>query len=454
MNSKEFAKYWEWMFKIYRDVLKKTRSVLSDTNAASDETLVKQCLLTSVSFRLPAESQFDRLIGFREWIRTSKKILSRQSYINDLSADSFSAVLSSNANQWQAVNDYIEYSAGERIALFLLKDHLLSGVKSKWSFLFVHSFFALGQAIRCVFSNDRSNRALLIREVVEITVLLSIIEERKIKHLYNFVPYEKDSNLISLLLRDRGVVTTLIPSAGPLRTHNRYMLGDEIIFSTPYHFEEQKVFQHTIRAKKITRWIPEKTNQYISRYLQPLATPSCVLGFYSHGSWIRELAGHSSDGLNIAEAEKQLMLDLQKFLKANPEYRLIIFAHPREKSDAMYAKTVEHYSQYFDMKTGGIQISGKDVKTALAFEQVDIALAAFSTILYERLFAGFKTLIGNYNIPDFPMNGSPLTNICFSNATQLEECIHEASGESTQVFFERCGLSEYTFTNVIHKIKA
>ena len=33
---------------------------------------------------------------------------------------------------------------------------------------------------------------------------------------------------------------------------------------------------------------------------------------------------------------------------------------------------------------------------------MDVAVACFSTILYERMFCGFKTLIGAYGIDDFP----------------------------------------------------
>jgi hypothetical protein len=92
-----------------------------------------------------------------------------------------------------------------------------------------------------------------------------------------------------------------------------------------------------------------------------------------------------------------------------------------------------------------VDIAGKEVRTSGSFEQVDIAMAAFSTILYERMFCGFKTLIGNYGFESFPMKSSSLRNICFHDSQQMDKLVVDASGMSKDKFFDTHGLIGYRY---------
>ncbi|MFT4778429.1 MAG: hypothetical protein ACI923_000959, partial [Flavobacteriales bacterium] len=93
-----------------------------------------------------------------------------------------------------------------------------------------------------------------------------------------------------------------------------------------------------------------------------------------------------------------------------------------------------------------VEIVQQGVQTSKAFNQVDIAVAAFSTILYERLFCGFKTFIGNYGMNHFPLPNSSLETICFNNETQLKELLVKASQITRKDFFQEFGLKPYHFT--------
>jgi hypothetical protein len=286
--------------------------------------------------------------------------------------------------------------------------------------------------------------ALLIREVHEMTALMSVLDDLAAKHLFNFIPFEVDTNLISLLCRDQRVEVTLIPSAGPLRTHNHTLLGEELIVSTPYHLEELSELRDSIRVKRVTRWIPERTQQFFRQYFSAPEPPAQTIGFYSHGSWLRELQQHAENGLGIEQAEEQLTRDMSAFLKKHPQFSMIIFAHPREKQSSLLAQTEAHYRRYFDLDTGQVRLATLEEKTPLCFHKVDVAVAAFSTVQYERLFCGYKMLIGVYGIKGFPMEGSSLSSICFHNAEALEQFILRSSEMSRPEFFVHFGLEDYT----------
>jgi hypothetical protein len=81
--------------------------------------------------------------------------------------------------------------------------------------------------------------------------------------------------------------------------------------------------------------------------------------------------------------------------------------------------------------------------TSQHFAKAEIAIAAFSTILYERLYSGYKTLIGNMFIYEFPMNQSALNSICFKTQAELEEMLKRFGDMDAETFFTTTGLSNY-----------
>jgi hypothetical protein len=81
--------------------------------------------------------------------------------------------------------------------------------------------------------------------------------------------------------------------------------------------------------------------------------------------------------------------------------------------------------------------------TAHTFHHADVAVVAFSTIMFERLGCGYKTIIGNYSIPSFPMDGSPLENIVFRDSDAFRRLLKHALSVSRTEFFSKAGLSDY-----------
>jgi hypothetical protein len=81
--------------------------------------------------------------------------------------------------------------------------------------------------------------------------------------------------------------------------------------------------------------------------------------------------------------------------------------------------------------------------TSQHFAKAEIAIAAFSTILYERLYSGYKTLIGNMFIVEFPMNQSALNAICFKTQDELEAMLNRFGNMDAETFFAETGLMKY-----------
>jgi len=432
--------------KIVIGLLKKILDARSPVSGeASNEWLVKQCLLHNVTYQLTAEASHDKWIGFRELKRTTKNIFARKSATQQLEQASSSVVLGGFMASQEVIVNYIEFETGKKIGWYLAKTEWPEvSAPGKFVFWWKWFWFSMPFAFRCITEPNRTNIALLIRETADTALLLFWLRKKKIKHVYNFLPYELDSNLISLLCRQHEIQVTKIPSSGPLSTHNRIMISDEVAFSSSYHNEEYALYRESIRTSKVLMWGPERAYTYIHRYsASPLATPQKTIGFYSHGAWIRQADDHASDGLNIGDAELNLLNHLAVFMKNNPGYSLIVFPHPRERNEKRWNDTQDFYSKH--LHSTRFSFAAKGIATAHSFEIVDIAVAAFSTIVFERLFCGFKTLIGNYGIPGFPIEDSTLQNICFNSLETMSSKILSACTQSTDEFFSTNKISGYRF---------
>jgi len=454
---KEFAKHWGWidhrsmLIKEFKEVRKSLKKILSsykrENETISNEFLVRTCLLENISFQLPATAADDPWIGLREWIRNSRKIFSSQTAIKELDAKGNVAVIGGYTAQSEAIVKYIEFESGEKLNLYFGKAEWPQMPKvNKLLYWILWSHACMPFVLKCLFSKYRANWALLIRELNDTAVFMFWLKFYQIKRLYDFLPYELESNWISWLCFQRGIEVVKIPSSGPLATHNSILISDKIVFSSPYHFEELKVFNHSIRYKKILKWGPERAFQYINRYQRekPISHPK-VLGFYSHASWVRLSQDHSDVGMNIPEAEELLLKDLSRFVTENPNYSIRVFLHPREKAKDVLNQAVTYYGQM--LGKGRFHFANFEVPTTASFEEAEIALSAFSTILFERLFCGYKTMIGNYGIPSFPINGSDLNHICFGSYERMSELIVRFSLVNELEFFEQTNLVDYLWNS-------
>jgi hypothetical protein len=397
--------------------------------------MLQHRLLHDLTYRLPGSAKRDLIIGFKEW----KRIISRKT-IESTFIPKSPCVLVSTSNQKEIAEEYISANTNHQALNVLVREELtLSDFPLKFH------LFALRISLQCLFDSRRANLALLIREVVEWTAVYDFISTNNTTEFFDFTPFEKDSNALAYLLMEEGIKVTKIPSPGPLTGHHTFMLADEVVLSSAYQMEELPHFEHWY-VKELLHWPPEQYLRYAHCYTNAPIPPKNTIGFYSHGEWVRRKAGHADFGFGIQENELFLLESLKTFLKKHTSFQLIVFPHPKERSDSEFQS---FYSILFE-GTNTI-IAPVEMKSSENFCKVNIGVMAYSTLLFERLALGYKTFIGTNFQTSFPIEGSPLKNLCLSNYETFEVAILLAHEETEKEFFERLGLKNYSLKEFLHQ---
>jgi hypothetical protein len=397
--------------------------------------MLQHRLFHDLTYRLPGSAKKDLLIGFKEW----KRIVSRRK-IQNLSKGNGPYVLVSTSNQKEIAVEYISTNSGFKDLQVLVREELsIDSLPLKFHLL------AFRISLQCLFDSRRVNLALLIREVVEWTAIIDFISTNNIKEFFDFTPFEKDSNALAYLLMAKGIHVTKIPSPGPLSTHHSFIIGNDVVVSSAYQLEEIPNFKKW-HINKILLWPAEQYHNYKLVYENHPIAPKHVIGFYSHGEWVRRKEGHADPGLGILENEMFILVSLRIFLSKNDQFKLIIFPHPKERNDPEF---ISYYHSIFN----GVNyvIAATEMRSHLTFHQVNIGLMAYSTLMFERLAMGYKTLVGTSLKTKFPQANSPLNNICVSSMVSLEKEILIAAEETDKEFFLRNELQNYPLDDFLQQ---
>lgn len=411
--------------------------------SSSQLGLAGKSLRTFASFRLLAAADRDPLIGFRVLMRMRGRFQHPSSFNPRLLDGDGILVLDGLTRRHEKIARYIGSMTREPVAHFISRDDLPGPVFSGGRPPLRWWRFALVQAVFCLFSSERKARALGIFSVLELAWILEYAQQNRVKHMVDFAPYLVDSNLLYVLLKEQGIKLTKVPSSGPLSTHHKIMLADEVALSTPYHEFEVEGLGNQFQAEQRLRWIPEHSLDYYAKYATetaPQPKPQ-TLGYYSHGSWVRKAAGHTGDDWKIGEQEAELLSALARFVKQHPDWTLVVFPHPREKAPEMLQQTREYYGQFLPLDR--IDLRLESLPTSQQFEAADVGVAVFSTIVFERLFCGYKMRMFNTENPHFPSAGTSLNNLCVRSEEELLAHIEQAANRSRSEDFENLGIEGY-----------
>lgn len=423
------------IFKKYREL----ESAYFKGDKKSLEYIAADSLFTSVSYRFTEDSAHDSFLFLRvikEVVFNSfKKIPSKT-----ISGNSSVAVLDNSFNCIEIRKKYIEKLTGDQIKIVFSKSRLLgySGiVNTLRSYFYIFClFFRSSSVIRKGIS--RTNYALLIKQIPEIINLTGILEREKITTLFDFANYEVDSNFLYLVLKEKGIKVYKVPSPGPLFMHNKNLLTDVLVICSGYHLEETKLYKDTIVFDKLIRFFPELSSLNFIPKKEVGDDARYKVGFYSHASWLRAKEKHASNGLNLLEAEENLLTIINNsFVDSN--YQLLIFLHPREKKDI--EDTKRYYKKF--LSNISFEFAPFDQRSTECYHLCNLAVVTLSTILFERLFEGYKILISSEGMFSFPNPGSVLSNICFSNGKDLQKLLNENVGLTDDAFFENNGMTNY-----------
>ncbi len=390
------------------------------SNGTDEWAVAGKELISKRTFRLPDDSYHDHLIGLRLFIRTFKNLNCEKR-----SAEGKRSVLILDSNQkvYDLRKNYIlkvkNYSETEITGMTRdVSFAFVPGWPAKL-YLFLLSLFILPATF---FSKNRVQWSLIFPEFVEIVAAVQVALTLKVKQVHFFSPAEKDANLFYLILREAGLKVTKHPSPGALISHNKSLMADVLAISSNYQQEEYNIeLDKTIRVSSTESWPPETALNYMDLYKGEKKKYDYKLGFYSHGGWWRVKDGKTS-GLFAKPEEEEKCLDmLSEYLKINPSEKVILFLHPKEKGDL--AETEKYYSKWFN-KTQ-IEYFTEKTPSSHAFDRAQIGIGSYSTILFERDYFGFKTLILREDDRNFPLKGTKFYQHSFVSGKDLAERIKE-----------------------------
>lgn len=431
------------MYKQLQTVINRYKRL--NTSGIPEDQLALECLVKSVSFRQPASGIQDKLIGAKTLVKAMLTVWRTKAQPRVLNENSESAIVDLFYSHLDLEVENIRRHTGDAIRVYVNK-HLIFAPQRTIARLRIMSRifrFGFGLAVKCFGSRDRANLAMIPVYLLEIASVMCVLQKLNIKKVYHFAPYDVDSNLCYFICREAGIEMCKLPSPGPLRTHNHILFADELILTSEYQFDEVKTLP-LVQAGQINKWLPESAFKYIHLYTEnpPQPAPHSI-GYYSHASWLRQAQDHADTGVNVEEAEELVLSFLAKFLASRKQDCLTIFLHPREKAP----NVIENARKYYSDQLPGIQFKFSDpkVSTAEAFGAVDLGLAAFSTVLYERLFCGYKTLICNHGTDGFPLESASLSSVCFNTFEVMNKLTQQALNQSQNEFFESHGLKGYRY---------
>lgn len=398
------------------------------------------------TFRIPESERRNKLLVLNKYIIFIKDILKVKSFNDEII----------NENQYSSTYiydvfsegieeriEYCEYFSKEKIGGAIIKTKLnysnsfiLSIIIILSSIIFLPFVF-----IASLFEKDKAPYAMLWKEMIENYQLIKTVKERKITAVYFFCIFEKDANIATLLLNKIGIIVNKIPSEVPIAIWNKIIIADKLCVCNGYQFDELTTYKESIFINETEFWGPELILQNIDKYNKPTPLKKNTIGFYSTGSWVRKRENHIDQGIDMETNEELLKSAIKEFCIMNSDIELLIFLHPRERWGKYYDEALNKYNSLFS----GINytIIDKEIKSTSSFELVNLGVAFQSTLVYERLYYGFKTLLMPLSYTDFPVQNSSMHTICAFSKEELFRKIKNNFQLTNTEFFNSNGINHY-----------
>lgn len=435
------------MFKIILFYFKLIFNSSANANSKSEFALAGWCLIQKKSYRIFSQSSITFFYIFICWGRAIRRLFSATTNHRKIEGGNPKYALWDNsATRIENRVNHIKTNGGELPSLFVVRNETGPNkfiVKIWIAFLFICLLPCL--FVWSLFNKHPENIGLLFDEWIEAYGLLDAIDKYKINYLYFYCPYENDANALYLFLRERGVTMNKIPSPNLLAIHNADILTDILTLTSPCQLDELLRLSDKIKYSKVIKWSPEQFHVYCDLYKERKVVPKFTIGFYSHGSWVRQLKINGGAVYNDIEAELSLVNVLFGIFSKNNNFKISIFLHPNERQFEDFNVVISYYDKLFGQ--GNYSISDLSQSSSTKFDSVDIGIGAFSTILFERLFMGFKTVFYPIGINYFPQKEANIAAICPVTPENLESLILHLSEISTLEYLQEYNLGKYTISN-------
>lgn len=401
--------------------------------------------LFKTTFRIPETDRHSKTLLLKKLLDLIVTIFSKSRNENAFLIDKENGVFiyDISRNGYEARRNYVNYFTKQgSISGGIFKEelyHRSSPLSSIVLLLLVFAWFPF-LFISSLLKKDKAPFAIIFREMVELINLLQLCQKLNVKVVFFFSIYEKDANVCTLLLNKKGIEVNKITSESPLNFWNKIIIANCLCLCSGYQYDELKENARSVFVSDIHLWGPEQVLENISKYHNPIETSKKTIGFYSTGAWVRKLENHMNQNVDLEKMEEEVKQVLKRFCLSNPDYQLIVFLHPREKWEKYSKQTFEKYQQDFD----GIHFHLEKSNSSHTFEKADLGIAFLSTIVFERLYYGFKTLLMPIGVENsFPVSGSNISSICAYSQQELFNKIKENVHFSNLDFFEKNSVRSY-----------
>lgn len=414
--------------------------------------IVYHSLYNNVSYRLPQNSAKDFLIVLKQYKRLFLLLWKKHEQFTNEENKSNSIIIDADSSSFETRKEYLSIffknnyftSASNNnindvsysIKIIL---QLILTIQLPFSFLF------------SIFQKNKRISGLKIVQFTECIVALSKCKKNNIKEAYYFCLFEPNSNLNSYILQKFNINVNFITSEVPLRFGNTKMYANTIHFCFAYQLNELEHYKKTIIAQNFNLLIPETCYKNIEYYKQQnlFETPKNTIGFISSGMWLRKILGDADSGLNELENEKIILQWLLEYISNNADVTLIVYLHPLERNTIHFEKTKEHYFTLFGNK---IDFAPLNIPSSKGFHYTDICVSLYSTLIYERLFMGFKSILVPLGISEFPLKNSILDKTSAKTKNELYNLLNKFLKITTEDYLNTIGLSDYTYKSILKNI--
>jgi hypothetical protein len=396
--------------------------------------------LNQVTFRLPKNYDTNWLSSFLIFKHIFSNLFKKHNF--EFRTDTYEAFYDASFESDEIRLNYLRNFNSEKNYSKIYKNELLiPHNKINLLQIFIVSFviFPFIFILSC-FKKDKKQLSFLYQQAIECFNINVYLTTNRIKKLHFFSIFQTDANICAYLLMKKGIYINKIPSEVPLFVYNSSIVSNCLSFCFGYQKEEFNYFKDTMFVDETQMWSPELIFNAPMRFLKETKEAHLFnydIGFYSSGNWLRKELGDAELETNDAHNEQLILTELIKLCNEN-NYKLRIYCHPIEKRNQEL--TINYY-QKFNSKN--FSIAPFDKPSIEEFDKVNIAISLISTLMFERYYLGFKTIIAPINYLNFPISNSNFNNVCVKEVNQLEKIIKKNIKLTINEFFELNGINNY-----------
>ncbi|MEZ5050612.1 MAG: hypothetical protein R2766_13285 [Saprospiraceae bacterium] len=141
-------------------------------------------------------------------------------------------------------------------------------------------------------------------------------------------------------------------------------------------------------------------------------------------------------------AEEKMLSTVRQLILKNPSIKVFIVLHPTEKSSAeIYDRSFSYYSNFF--LGCNIEIMNPKIASSESFYQFELGIASISSVVFERLFCGYKTLLAPIGVSVKLFEDKNIEQIVATDENMLLRKLKSFLEIENSEYFEKFNLELY-----------